>query len=185
MSSIKAFFHAALPALLLMHTSHGFAVHPQRSAPSNSVPSNDVINSGNAPVNRIDSLRLDASVEEGDANDNGIQMVSLEGLGDDHEAVGETMAKSIAAWLDDEWLPQEVHVKMGTSVKNTYVSCRSKGIDDVAEIMTEVTDDLFERWAEYDADAFVNAWDVGNYVADYLIAKSGSETCGCSTQIVE
>lgn len=118
-----------------------------------------------------------------DESSNGIQLVSLEGLGDDHEAVGENMAKSLAAWLDEEWMPQEVHVKMGISVKNTYIQCRSKGVDDVAEIMTQVTDDLFENWAEYNADAFVNAWDIGNFCADYMIAKSGSETCGCSTKI--
>merc|ERR1712238_107883 len=106
--------------------------------------------------------------------------------GDDHEAVGILMSKSVAAWLDTEWMPQEVHAKMGTSVRNTYVTCRGKGIDDVGDIMTQVTDDLCERWSEYDADAFVNAWDIGNYVSDYLIAKSGSETCGCcSTKIVD
>lgn len=55
----------------------------------------------------------------------------------------------------------------------------------MAEIMTQTTDNLFANWAEYNADAFVNAWDVGNYVADYLISESGSETCGCSTKIVE
>jgi hypothetical protein len=120
------------------------------------------------------------------ANDaGGVVLVSLAELGDDHEAVGENMAMSVAAWLDAEWMPQEVHVKMGTSVKRTYISCRNRGMDDVAEIMTQVTDDLYERWSEYNADAFVNAWDIGNYVADYLIAKSGSETCGCSTAIVE
>lgn len=120
------------------------------------------------------------------ANDaGGVVLVSLAELGDDHEAVGENMAKSVAAWLDAEWMPQEIHVKMGTSVKRTYISCRNRGMDDVAEIMTQVTDDLYERWSEYNADAFVNAWDIGNYVADYLIAKSGSETCGCSTTIVE
>lgn len=116
---------------------------------------------------------------------NGVQLISLEALGDDHETVGDNMGKSLAAWLDEEWLPQEIHVKMGISVKNTYVKCRTEGKDDVAEIMTQVTDDLFENWAEYNADAFVNAWDLGNYVADYLIAKSGSETCGCSTKIVD
>mmetsp|Transcript_31100 Transcript_31100/g.48673 ORF Transcript_31100/g.48673 Transcript_31100/m.48673 type:complete len:182 (-) Transcript_31100:31-576(-) len=116
---------------------------------------------------------------------NGVQLISLEALGDDHETVGDNMGKSLAAWLDDEWMPQEIHVKMGISVKNTYVKCRTEGKDDVAEIMTQVTDDLFENWAEYNADAFVNAWDLGNYVADYLIAKSGSETCGCSTKIVD
>jgi len=82
-------------------------------------------------------------------------------------------------------MPQDIHVQMGISVKATYIQCRNDGINDVAEIMTEVTDKLCEKWSEYNADAFVNAWDVGNYVADYLIAKSGSETCGCSTKIFE
>ncbi|KAK1746611.1 hypothetical protein QTG54_003218 [Skeletonema marinoi] len=114
---------------------------------------------------------------------NGVQLISLESLGGDHEAVGDNMGKAMAAWLDVEWMPQEIHVQMGIRVKNTYVQCRTDGKDDVAEIMTQVTDDLYENWAEYNADAFVNAWDCGNYVADYLIAKSGSETCGCSTKI--
>ena len=82
-------------------------------------------------------------------------------------------------------MPQEVHIRMGVSVKSTYIQCRQSGTNDVASIMTQVTDDLFERWVEYDKDAFVNAWDIGNYVSDYLISKSGSETCGCSNQIYE
>mmetsp|Transcript_11415 Transcript_11415/g.21079 ORF Transcript_11415/g.21079 Transcript_11415/m.21079 type:complete len:171 (+) Transcript_11415:105-617(+) len=155
-----------------MQTSQAFVTVPQRAALSTrSLPANNFIN---------------AAATDGD-NDTavGVEAVSLAGLGDDHEAVGATMAESVAAWLDAEWMSQEVHVRMGTSVQNTYVACRSKGIEEVAEIMTQVTDDLFERWSEYDADAFVNAWDIGNYVADYLIEKSGSETCGCSTKIVE
>lgn len=35
-------------------------------------------------------------------SDTGVQEASLEGLGDDHETVGENMAKSVAAWLDSE-----------------------------------------------------------------------------------
>lgn len=125
---------------------------------------------------------MDAS---GDDTKVGVQLVSLTSLGTDHNAVGETMAKSVAAWLDIEWMPQEIHIKMGASVKKSYISCRTRGIEEVAEIMTQVTEDLYEKWSEYNADAFVNAWDVGNYVADYLISKSGSETCGCSAKIVE
>ena len=34
--------------------------------------------------------------------------------------------------LDDEWIPQEVHMKMGIRAKDTYVKCRKNGIDDVA-----------------------------------------------------
>ncbi len=139
----------------------------------------------NVNLRRIDNAILFAAADAETNDVGGVVLVSLAGLGKDHELVGENMAKSVAAWLDAEWMPQEVHVKMGTSVKNTYISCRNKGMDDVAEIMTQVTDDLYARWTEYNADAFVNAWDIGNYVADYLIAKSGSETCGCSTTIVE
>lgn len=174
----------ALPLLLLRETAHGFFTHPSCVAPC--VPSNH----GHFVMigHRFDSPRrgllgMDGAADDGDAG--GVQLVSLEALGNDHEAVGETMAKSVAAWLDAEWMPQEIHVRMGMSVKSSYISCRGGGMDDVAQIMTQVTDDLYDRWSEYNADAFVNAWDVGNYVADYLIAKSGSETCGCSTKIVE
>lgn len=153
-----------------MQTSHGFVTVPQSAAISTRTMSPN-----------------DSSISAADGDNDtavGVQDISLAPLGDDHEAVGEMMAQSVAAWLDAEWMPQEVHVKMGTSVKNTYVTCRGKGLDEVADIMTEVTDDLYARWSEYNADAFVNAWDVGNYVADYLISKSGSETCGCSTKPV-
>ncbi|EJK54020.1 hypothetical protein THAOC_26429 [Thalassiosira oceanica] len=93
-----------------------------------------------------------------DGQSSGVQLVSLEGLGDDHETVGESMATSLASWLDDEWIPQDVHMKMGNRAKETYVRCRTNGIDDVAEIMTEITDDLYRGWDEFNADAFVNAW---------------------------
>jgi hypothetical protein len=175
----------ALP-LLLLKTSHGFFTHLQRAAHSRSSRHvHFIIGNGRVQFNtpRSSLLKIDAAADDGDAS--GVQLVSLAGLGNDHETVGEMMAKSVAAWLDAEWMPQEIHVKMGLSVKNSYVSCRGKDVEDVAQIMTQVTDDLYDRWSEYNADAFVNAWDVGNYVADYLIAKSGSETCGCSTKIVE
>ena len=44
-------------------------------------------------------LLLSAAADE---EGNGVVAVSLDGLGDDHEAVGESMAKSVAAWLDAE-----------------------------------------------------------------------------------
>mmetsp|Transcript_26475 Transcript_26475/g.56329 ORF Transcript_26475/g.56329 Transcript_26475/m.56329 type:complete len:169 (-) Transcript_26475:26-532(-) len=153
-----------------MQRCRGFVAAPQSSSFPTRIPHPD--------------RSVHAADGDNDAGAGGVEAVSLAALGDDHEAVGEMMAKSVAAWLDEEWMPQEIHLKMGTSVKNTYVTCRSKGMDEVAEIMTEVTDELYASWSEYNADAFVNAWDVGNYVADYLIAKSGSETCGCSTKIV-
>ena len=158
---------SAAPLMLFVQISNGFVL-----------PRTTQVNCNN-DRRRIDLLMSDSGETAG------VEMVSLTSLGNDHEAVGESIAKSLADWLDDEWMPQEVHVKMGVSVKNTYIACRSNGVDDISTIMTDVTDDLYEQWEIYDKDAFVNAWDIGNYVSDYLIAKAGVETCGCSTKISE
>lgn len=115
-----------------------------------------------------------------------IESMSVENrMSDDHEAEGERMAKSIALWLDDEWLPQEVHVQMGASAKASYVACRESGEAEVMSIMFSVASDLEKNWAKYDADAFVNAWNIGNYVSDYLTKRAGIEGCECSSVIFE
>eukprot|EP00566_Odontella_aurita_P027136 CAMPEP_0113563364 /NCGR_PEP_ID=MMETSP0015_2-20120614/21033_1 /TAXON_ID=2838 /ORGANISM="Odontella" /LENGTH=171 /DNA_ID=CAMNT_0000465347 /DNA_START=183 /DNA_END=698 /DNA_ORIENTATION=+ /assembly_acc=CAM_ASM_000160 len=110
---------------------------------------------------------------------------SLQVLGDDHESEGERLAKSVAGWLDNEWMEQEVHIRMGDAAKSTYVSCRLVGDDEIMSIMTAVSENLDSNWNEYDKDAFVNAWDIGNYVADYLMHRIGNEGCGCSAQIFD
>lgn len=113
-----------------------------------------------------------------------VDSITVESLGDDHEKVGEEMKGSIQRWLDAEWMEQEVHVKMGESCKRSYIKCREEGHDDLMTIMVTIADDLQEDWYElYDADAFVNNWDIANYVSDYLTALSGSETCECSSKI--
>ena len=50
------------------------------------------------------SSRINTNLHATDAPSNGIELVSLASLGDDHEAVGESIAKSLADWLDDEWM---------------------------------------------------------------------------------
>ena len=49
--------------------------------------------------------------------------------------------------------------------------------------MVKVADDLNKNWSEYDKDAFVNGWDIGNYVADYLTNRLGDECSSCSAKI--
>ena len=72
---------------------------------------------------------------------------------------------------------------MADSAKQSYIKCRESGIDDLMEIMTTVADDLNANWDEYDAEAFINAWDITNYVSDYLVQASGGESCDCSAKI--
>lgn len=72
---------------------------------------------------------------------------------------------------------------MAESAKQSYISCRMEGKDDVMDILMAVSNDLDANWQEYNADAFVNAWDIGNYVSDYLIKRSGNEGCECSSPI--
>jgi hypothetical protein len=104
-------------------------------------------------------------------------------MGDNHEAVGEDLAGSVQRWLDAEWMPQEVHVQMGQSCKRTYMTCREEGEVDLMALMMQTADDLTENWDQYDKDAFVNAYDISNYVSDYFTAKSGVEGCECLTKI--
>jgi hypothetical protein len=83
-----------------------------------------------------------------------------------------------------QWIPQQVHVDMAESAKKSYIACREAGRDDVGEILMQVADDLSDDWDKYNADAFVNAYDIANYVSDYLITASGNEGCACS-EVVE
>ena len=106
-----------------------------------------------------------------------------ETISDNHEAEGARLSASIAGYLDLEWCPQEVHVQMGESAKRSYITAREAGNHEIMAIMTQVSDDLEKNWGKYDKDAFVNAWDIGNYVSDYLIARSGGESCDCNAAI--
>jgi hypothetical protein len=115
---------------------------------------------------------------------NGVSVMSLQGF-ENHEEDGERLAMSIQKWLDLEWCPQDVHLKIGLSAKQSYINSREKGCIDIMDIMVQVTDDLVAKWHEYDKDAFVNAWDIGNYASDFLHQMAGAERCACSVVLEE
>lgn len=119
------------------------------------------------------------------SNDGSVQAIRLDALGDNHEDVGTAMGTSVRRWLDAEWMPQKIHAQIGDSCAASYVTCRrEKETDDIMTIMTQVADDLTEVWYEkFDQDAFVNPWDIANYVSDYLTKQSGNEGCECSATI--
>ena len=115
------------------------------------------------------------------------ESLTLTRLGDDnHEDVGQELALSVQQWLDAEWMPLTVHAQVGESCKQSYISSRLSGHDDLMLLMTTVVDDLVQDWHEYDDDIFVNAWDITNYVSDFMIQKMGNdddEGCECSATI--
>ena len=80
-------------------------------------------------------------------------------------------------------MPQEVHMQMGLCAKESYIKEREAGNADIMTIMMTVADDLSDNWQKYDKDAFVNAYDIANYVSDYLVKRSGQEACDCSAEI--
>ena len=113
-----------------------------------------------------------------------VESISLTTLDNNHEQIGDELSVSVQRWLDAEWMPQEIHVRMGASCKATYVTCRQDGVDDLMSIMTAVADDLEQDWfALYDAEAFVGPWDVVNYVSGFLTAQTGIEGCECSAKL--
>lgn len=114
-----------------------------------------------------------------------VESITLETLNDNHEEVGQEMADSIIRWLDSEWMPQPVHIAMANRCKETYIKYRTGGETDLMAMMTYIADDLNANWKEYNKDAFVNAWDISNYVSDYLTSKRDGdiEQCECSSKI--
>ena len=113
-----------------------------------------------------------------------VESVSLESLGENHEEIGTELSGSVQRWLDAEWMEQEIHARMGESCKRTYIACRSRGEADLMTIMMQTADDLLEKWQEeYDENAFVNAYDVSNYVSDFFTAKAVGEGCECASKI--
>ena len=104
-----------------------------------------------------------------------------------HERVGQQLAESIQRWLDSEWFPQDIHLQMGLSAKRSYVQCRTSDPPqhDVMDIMMKISLDLSDDWEEkYDAEAFINPYDVGNYAADWLTKTlTDVEGCECTSEL--
>lgn len=131
-----------------------------------------------APIKPRDFSRTSLLLRS-ESEQNGITVMSLQGF-ENHEEDGERLAISIQNWLDMEWVPQEIHVQIGLSAKRSYIQCRDKGNHDIMDIMVQISDDLVANWSKYDKDAFINAWDVGNYASDFLHKMVGADSCSCS-----
>lgn len=75
---------------------------------------------------------------------------------------------AIKKWLDDEYIEQPVHEKIGQQCGDIYVVTRQRGVTDLGECLLDVGTALERVPFE---NAFVNAWDVANKVADLLLSR--------------
>jgi hypothetical protein len=98
------------------------------------------------------------------------------------------MSQSIVAWLNAEVRRCSCHslvssIHLSRSLTVLLPPIQLEGEDSIMSIMMQVASDLEEDWKLYDKDAFVNAWDISNYVSDYLTKRAGGEGCECSNKI--
>lgn len=78
---------------------------------------------------------------------------------------------AVKKWLDDEYIVQPVHDKIGQQCGDIYVVTRQRGVTDLGECLLDVGTALERVPFE---NAFVNAWDVANKVADLLMSRMDS-----------
>ena len=128
------------------------------------------------PVSTIHCDWRDSSTILRSSNDqveNGIDLSVLDQL----EADGCYLRTAIARWLDEEYIVQPVHAAIGKQVEEIYLRERRSGVTDLGEMLMQVGAAL----EQFDMDnAFVNAWDVANRVADFLIVRMDRELCECA-----
>eukprot|EP01041_Mallomonas_annulata_P001885 gene1885-3655_t len=87
------------------------------------------------------------------------------------------LSESVRTWLDKEYIPQHVHTNIGERVGEIYIYERSKGTNDLGQMLVSVGTAL----ENFDMnDAFVNGWEVANKVSDLLLLRMNRELCACA-----
>jgi hypothetical protein len=81
---------------------------------------------------------------------------------------GNYLSSKIAHWLDVEYMPQEIHSKLGKKVHGEYKRLRDAGVNDLGEILIRLGTALEAFDME---NAFVNGWDVANKASELLISR--------------
>jgi len=105
-----------------------------------------------------------------------VSEVSLSQLSN-HEETGAYLQRCVTEWLDEEFITQKVHEKIGRRCREIYVDIRKEGIDEIGEFLitcgTRLEGEDFQ-------DAFVNCWDVANKCSDLLMVRMKMELCQCA-----
>lgn len=71
----------------------------------------------------------------------------------------------IATWLDEEWIPLEVHQQLGEAAGAAYVKCRQAGEDEMTSLLMGLSNELL---AFNYRETFVNAFEVRGWVRGWV-----------------
>ncbi|GMH66536.1 hypothetical protein TrRE_jg4752 [Triparma retinervis] len=90
--------------------------------------------------------------------------------------------------MNTSWYPHSSHCLIADACAELYVRARSdEKFDDVSSVLVYVAEALeaqggMTQEGIFDG-SFVNNWDIGNLVADYLVFRTtGGEGCSCNTR---
>ena len=108
--------------------------------------------------------------------ENGVTLVSL----DSHQATGKFLREAVVDWLNTEFIPLDIHKRIGDEVLQSYCSTRLSGESDLGQVMLNIGSALENIDLK---DAFVNPWDIANKVSDLLIVCLNRETCSCTDDV--
>ena len=117
-------------------------------------------------------LRLHEAKEK--SVENGIDLLSLS----NPSLESQYLRRSVQHWLNEEYIPLEVHSTIATVVANCYLQYRNEGVEDLGTFVLRLGTDLEQKVNFY--DAFVNAWDVANHCSDLLLLIMNREMCQCT-----
>ena len=82
----------------------------------------------------------------------------------------------ITAWLDDEWIPRQIHREIAIRASNTIKESWMREDKEITSILFNVANDL----STFDMrESDVNAWDIANKASDLMLQSMG-RFCSCS-----
>lgn len=94
----------------------------------------------------------------------------------------------ITRYLDDEWMEQDVHRRIGDAVAKLYADARASGEDDLIAVLASLSYGLKDAWRLSGFDeAFEGPVDVANRAAELLMLRMGKKvwSYGASNDAVQ
>mmetsp|Transcript_62858 Transcript_62858/g.159585 ORF Transcript_62858/g.159585 Transcript_62858/m.159585 type:complete len:212 (+) Transcript_62858:83-718(+) len=123
------------------------------------------------------ALRADAAaVDPADCaavKGNALSGVLLPPKSDDDEA---WLTDMIRQYLDEEWLEQPIHLRIGEATSKLYGQSRAEGQNDLVGVLAEMSYGLKDMWkAEGFDESFEGPVDIANRAAEFLMLRIGKE----------